>query len=640
MSWINSRQFTISNRNGRHYVFRRNNAGNTEINIPANITTKARAAAWLAAHPNKVTAPNRFRPKRGRAPIATDKPWEGVSPSGRKFIRLLNKEGRERRATVAVGEPVGLLNKMRTAGQLNTSHFNCDSKKNFKLFRVIGRGRQGIAFAASRYANGRYPIAIKISPRDLDADRRRDRPPAQVEFDIQRAVMKVAPRGVVKAYQLLECENFIKPAEIDMANVQTANYDKARQSILFMEYCSQGSLAKWIAKQTLLTDTKMRAIISAVLKTLGEIRTVYPDFRHNDLHLDNVFVADRGLLIGDFGWARLEKSGTNPAVNTANGTKTASFWGVGPDTDARYDHHLFLNELRAWLYRQNPQAFPQTLDFLNRMVPPGYRGANDLHVTQWRLKYRDPCPDLPSFTKLIHDKYISGGKAVTSPMLMAARARLRPMGGAKPMRKPNAVYTNSQLINMSATNFIKLSPASKARAKVLRAGVKKAPNKPKAANKGKGPAPVRKRTPSPKRKPLPQGLLKSSKFNKMVNKIYSSQGGGANENFTTAWNRARRTAINRIRNRIQRNLAPFSASPPPKAPAAQSPRKKKKVNLNYKLSPGSGRVKIKAPASGRYVYANGSTITLEHLKNIAALQGVNIKGLRSKANIIKRIFSV
>lgn len=67
MSWINSRQFTISTRNGRHYVFRRNNAGNTEINIPANIVSKGQAIAWLKAHPDKVANPTRYRAKGKRA---------------------------------------------------------------------------------------------------------------------------------------------------------------------------------------------------------------------------------------------------------------------------------------------------------------------------------------------------------------------------------------------------------------------------------------------------------------------------------------------------------------------------------------------------------------------------------------------
>jgi hypothetical protein len=94
MSWINSRQFTISKRNGRHYVFRRNNAGNTEINIPANIISKGQAIAWLKAHPNKVANPTRFKPKRGAAKANGLKPFERMV-NGKKMIAFVNKEGKE-----------------------------------------------------------------------------------------------------------------------------------------------------------------------------------------------------------------------------------------------------------------------------------------------------------------------------------------------------------------------------------------------------------------------------------------------------------------------------------------------------------------------------------------------------------------
>ena len=105
-------------------------------------------------------------------------------------------------------------------------------------------------------------------------------------------------------------------------------------------------------------------------------------------------------------------------------------------------------------------------------------------------------------------------------------------------------------------------------------------------------------------------------------------------NFANAWNKARTEAIAVIQARINANKPAFSPTPP----KVQSPPKPKK-NFNYKLSPNSGRAKIKAPTSGRYVYANGSTISLEYLKGIAVMMGVNIKGLRSKADIAKKLFA-
>jgi hypothetical protein len=71
----------------------------------------------------------------------------------------------------------------------------------------------------------------------------------------------------------------------------------------------------------------------------------------------------------------------------------------------------------------------------------------------------------------------------------------------------------------------------------------------------------------------------------------------------------------------------------------------KKVNIgrragaNFQISPGSKRVKILNPETGRMVYANGPAISLQYLKNLATRRGVNIKGIRAKNAIARKIFS-
>ena len=149
MSWVNSKQFTISNRNGRHYVFRRNNAGNAEINIPLKITTKAQARMWLKEHPNKVAAPNRYRSKR--------KPPVPVIKQNQNYF----------------------MNILRAKGEKHPWKMTCDVlRKTLKVRTVLGKGRQGIVYFASRYSNKRCPFAIKIVPRDLNAVKRSEPQPA------------------------------------------------------------------------------------------------------------------------------------------------------------------------------------------------------------------------------------------------------------------------------------------------------------------------------------------------------------------------------------------------------------------------------------------------------------------------------
>lgn len=618
MDWIRSRQFQLVKLPNRHYVFRRNNSGNTEINIPKAIQTKFQARNWLLSHPN---APKKLTTKKAKQV---------------RTLVLVNKSG-TRTPLVKPQDPNFLLNKLRASGKTNKWSFNCDLRRQLKVFTQVGKGRQGIVFKASRYTNGRYPFAIKIAPTDIMALSRKETQPAQVEYDIQSAVSKET-NGVVKVHQLFKCTDFLEPRRINMSNVQNSrHYNKSEQMVILMEYCDEGSLKSWISKQTAPTDTTMRAIIRHILTTLVQIRQRYPDFNHNDLHLDNIFMSSRGPLIGDFGWSRLERMGTNPAVNTANGTRTASFWGVGPKTISKYDHHLFLNEMRNWIVSHRPERFPQTISFLNMAVPEGYRGETAEHVSSWRLKYEDPCTELPSLTKLIASSYVSGSKRVTSAELVRVKARLRKMGAKLPSPP---LITNQELINMSAANFLKLSPSTRTRAKNIRA---KAKGKSVVivkvnltARMKKAPSPPKDKT---KRNPFPVAVLKTAKFNKLVTKIYTTQGGASNEAFNNAWNRARRKAMNTIQNRVNKNLEPFSPSPKKASVPKNVAPSPKKGRVNYKLSPRSGRVKIKAPNSGRFVYANGQTISMAHLKSLAMTLGMNIKGLRSKENIVKKLFS-
>jgi serine/threonine protein kinase len=680
MSWINSRQFTISNRNGRHYVFRRNNAGNTEINIPSTVTTKGQAIAWLKAHPNKVANPTRYKAKRGAVQPGGLKPFERMV-NGKKMVAFVNKEGKEYFRPAPGPEPNYFVNINRAKGKKVVNNFTCESlKKSLKTMKAIGKGRQGIVFLASRYTNGRYPFAIKVVPRDLRAVKRKEDQPGDVEFKIQKAVMEAAPDGVVEVRQILKCEDFVKPMQINMTNVQNpANYDKSNQTVITMEYASGGSLKDWLSKQPRITEGMVHHIISSIVKTLGKIQKKYPDFRHNDLHLENVFVADRGFLIGDFGWSRLEKMGTNPAVNTANGTSIAGRWGLGPKTDARYDSHMFLAEMRAVVKRiGNGAKFPQALAFLDAAVPMGYRGSSDVHTTEGRLKYGDPCPGLPTLARILKSKYLTGrspspnrhpsppkpkakpkprAKALSASPVKRRASNRRVRSASARAGRGRLLYSNSQLMNMSPKSFLKLTAANKARAIALRKGKgasvapkKAAPNNT-TARKSTRPnigAVLQKR----KRAPVPREVLRSNKFNRLVEKIRASQGGPANESYNNARYRARVKAINQVENRINRGLAPFSPSPrklpsplsplgpppkpKPKAPSPPKPKPKAK-NSNFKLSPSSGRAKVKSNSSGRWVYAN-LHFSMEELKRMAANKGLNTKGLRSKANIARKIF--
>ena len=609
MSWVDARQFKIANRNGRHYVFRRNNAGNTEINIPKTITTKAEAVRWLKAHPNKVTKPNRYRGKRkpvaggGAVKHPAYDPFAPVLVNMRTSPTNFFKYESPKYAGVPSPAKV---NTPKT--NLTASNF----KKSLKDVHPIGAGRQGRAYAARQ---GRSRFVLKVSPYDGAAKKRGEPQPGDVEYAINTKCMKAAPKGVVKVYSQIHALGFVPAKNLkDIPNLNKPYFDHSKQNVIVMELCEGGSLEDWLKKNA-ANDETMHQIIEQVLTTLQTLQTKYPYFRHNDLHTANIFVSrKRGFLIADFGWARLKENGTNPAVNTANGTSTASRYGVGPKTDARYDHHLFLNELLG-LVLKSPSKFPKTLAFLNKAVPHGYRGQTDTHVTEFRLKYEDPCPGLPSLDSLFRLPYLRR-KFVSSVQLVSGKARLRKTGRnmtparnvsprrAKVPSPPKAAkktYTNAELASLTRNQMFKLSPATRVRAVALRA-------------KTKRPA-------------VPQVILKSAKFEKLIEKIWRNTGNLTNN----GWTSARNKALNIVRNK--------GLSLSPNAPAARPHGFAKLAALEHIKSPTSGRYKIRAPNSGRLVYADGASVSLKYLKNLARTVKANIKGLRSKAQIANKIFS-
>lgn len=675
MSWINSRQFTISNRNGRHYVFRRNNAGNTEINIPANIISKGQAITWLKAHPNKVANPTRFKPKRGAAKANGLKPFERMV-NGKKMIAFVNKEGKEyfRPAPpsppkkkvvpykyVSPPRPIFPPGGWRyTAPKLvpfkrpskNDWAMTCDDlKSSLDSLTPLGKGRQGIVFAAKHLSGNKRPFAVKVAPRDLSAKKRGEPQPVDIEFNIQNAVQILSP-NVVRVYKNMRCIDFIEPTRMDMPNVQnSARYDKSQQGILLMEFATGGSLDSWLKKKAKVDDEIMAHIISDILGGIFNIQKKYPDFRHNDLHMQNVFVADRGFLIGDFGWARLKKSGTNPAVNTANGTKTASFWGVGPKTDERYDHHLFLNELLTWAMDHSPASHPKAIEFLKMAVPPGYRGAKDTHVLEWRLKYEDPCTGLPSLVQILNNPFLTGKKRVTALNLMAAKAKLK-LVKVKRISSVNLIKAKAKLKAPKELKMVTSAQLRKAKAALKRVARPKPKPRITGYNLRAAKAKLRKmKAPSPPKKKVkvPPAVLRNPKFNKLVEKIWKNAGAVSNASFQNAWYNARMKAIRLIENRLRVNKPAFTPSPlpPPLSPLGPPPKPKAKPKApsppkpkarpNFRLSPSSGRAKIQSKNSGRWVYAN-LYYSMDELKSLAARLSVDVKGLRSKANIAKKLF--
>jgi hypothetical protein len=122
------------------------------------------------------------------------------------------------------------------------------------------------------------------------------------------------------------------------------------------------------------------------------------------------------LIINDFGFARLNRKVQSPYVKRGQFAKD---WGIGPKTTGDYDVHLFLNELRKFipnLRRISTDGLVKTMAFLNKAVPIGYRGPDDMYTRRLRLKYGIRYPRFPKLATLLRDPYFrTVGRASPSP---------------------------------------------------------------------------------------------------------------------------------------------------------------------------------------------------------------------------------
>ena len=285
----------------------------------------------------------------------------------------------------------------------------------------LGAGKQGVVFLGCPTPACDEKIVIKVSPTDRTLNGKQI---PEIEFDIQKKIFKVIPVHVAVPYALDKSTDFIPTSSYSTPNPRV--YDYHHQFITFSEYCPGGDFDDWFNKvKSRIRDKDMAAMIVQVVSALKKVHGVYPEFRHNDLHLRNILVDDTGafprLVISDFGMARLTARGSNPVVNSG---EFASY-GITTSTDVRYDTHLFLNALRIHLLRTNGNRLKETMAFLDRAVPPGYRGNTDRYVHESRL-VGARFPGLPGFKELLADPFLAtANKKFRSPTRPISSPRIR-----------------------------------------------------------------------------------------------------------------------------------------------------------------------------------------------------------------------
>jgi hypothetical protein len=177
-----------------------------------------------------------------------------------------------------------------------------------------------------------------------------------------------------------------------------------------------------------LDVTFYRCLFFRILQALSAIRTVFPRFRHNDLHVGNILLIQgsefpdiyrhgndswylpAGLympVIYDFGYSYL------PNAHWRDNMYAKYKDGMGCEKDGFYDIHTFFNNILITMNERKINIPHEALTFIHRVVAPGLRSTkDDHHGRYWMQRENPPSPVYVEHAKknnyageLLHDSF-------------------------------------------------------------------------------------------------------------------------------------------------------------------------------------------------------------------------------------------
>jgi tRNA A-37 threonylcarbamoyl transferase component Bud32 len=217
-------------------------------------------------------------------------------------------------------------------------------KRKVRGLNKIGAGSYGQVSRGCTTKGCTNQIAVKKSRDDMSE-----------EFRITQLAYGVAPRNIPAPYYIFKCRPY--------------------GSILYSQFIPSETLYKY-RKIT-------KKMLHSILKTIYKLNQ--NGIRHNDLHLNNILIEDGTSrpYITDFGFGE-----------TSHYTR-----------DAKYDYHLFLNMVYAYIKDAKINAF------IRKVVPKQYLGKNNVMVKRYRLRNFSSYPGLPSLRKVLSDSYFKSSRS-------------------------------------------------------------------------------------------------------------------------------------------------------------------------------------------------------------------------------------
>jgi tRNA A-37 threonylcarbamoyl transferase component Bud32 len=183
----------------------------------------------------------------------------------------------------------------------------------------------------------------------------------QHEYNVQRFMEKAFPGCVPKVYGGTLCGN--------------------GKFYMYSDFIRNGTVKKR------KNYPQIGIVVQKVFLLLKRIHEKYPDFRHNDLHTDNVLVDGDKPMIYDFGYANWRG---NPIFDET----LKKDYGIYPGNHKMYDFHFFANSV----YSDLPKHMKEKV---MSVFPSEYLGDSSPVIKNGRLRWDANHSGLPSMDQVI-----------------------------------------------------------------------------------------------------------------------------------------------------------------------------------------------------------------------------------------------
>ena len=229
----------------------------------------------------------------------------------------------------------------------------------------LGQGQYGAVYYGCLDDKCKTKVAIKFTTE----------PSAKMEY---RIAEKLRGMGVPRMYHFKTCD---------------------KRDVLYFEYIDGVPLEKWIRSNPGISEYK--SVIRQVISNLYKIHQKYPEFRHHDLHWNNVMITKNGKpIMIDFGLAVM-KGIKNPDVNAGDFLTS----GISRKSHPIYDAHYFLNIVQTYTHSKIIRDFIRDLF----KYPNDYLVRNSSYVSDMRLRLVKH-KELPTFESILSHPFLTGKK--------------------------------------------------------------------------------------------------------------------------------------------------------------------------------------------------------------------------------------